>query len=182
MIDKAVSGIQKQTTYGDFFSAAHDHLWEGYRSEYLYKNAIARKVLFRRQSSLATTSMFCEFAVEQAKLDVLLVNGTTTAYEIKTELDCLDRLETQLHSYCRVFDRVFVVTCKSLSRRVLSAVPSVVGSPRIDQFRVPPKTSRRSVKHRVSLSPVQSLTACAAPNTRRFWVPPSALYPQFQTG
>jgi hypothetical protein len=53
---------------------------------------------------------------------VVILNGTSCVYEIKTELDSLDRLEGQLRSYRKVFDKIYVVTHESqLSklRRVL---------------------------------------------------------------
>jgi hypothetical protein len=48
------------------------------------------------------------------------VNGTITAYEIKTELDSLARLETQLHDYVKVFDRVYVITYKEMVPKLKS--------------------------------------------------------------
>ena len=126
LIAEGASGLTVETTFGELFTAIHDHLWRGYRGEYIYKNAIARKILLGRHS-LSTTRMFTEFRVEQAKADVVLVNGTTTAYEIKTELDSLDRLKGQLASYCRVFDRVFVVTHEGSGKEVARVVSPRVG-------------------------------------------------------
>lgn len=113
-------------TVETFAEAAYAHLWRYYRAEYLYKNSIARKILLGRHS-LATTQLFTELRAEGAKADVVLVNGTTTAYEIKTELDSLERLPKQLLSYCRVFDRVNVVTHRSLVARILTVAPAGVG-------------------------------------------------------
>ena len=41
--------------------------------------------------------------------DMVVVNGKSIAYEIKTEFDTFVRLETQLTSYLKVFDKVFMV-------------------------------------------------------------------------
>jgi hypothetical protein len=126
LASRAATEVSSNRTVGEFLEAAYSYLNAGYRAEYIYKNTIARKILLGRHS-IATTRMFTEFRVEQSKADVVLVNGTTTAYEIKTELDSLERLNVQLAAYCRVFDRVFVVTCESLASRAAEMAPQRVG-------------------------------------------------------
>ena len=39
------------------------------------------------------------------------LNGKAVVYEIKTELDNLERLESQISDYYKAFDHVAVVTC-----------------------------------------------------------------------
>lgn len=113
-------------SWAELVQAVHDHLSRSYRSEYIYKNAIARKILLGRHS-LNTTRFFTEFPVGECKADVVLVNGTTTAYEIKTELDQMQRLPKQIATYCSAFDRVFVVTHESILEQVMALCPSSVG-------------------------------------------------------
>ena len=67
-----------------------------------------------------------EFPVLNSRADFVRINGVSHAYEIKTELDTLDRLETQLGDYLAVFEYVTVVihlkhlekVKKLISRRV----------------------------------------------------------------
>lgn len=118
--------IKNTVTYADFFEACHRRMWENYRAEYVYKNAIARKILLGCHS-LQTTKFLTEFRVEQCKADVVLINGTSTVYEIKTELDSLDRLQSQLLSYCRVFDHVYVATHDSFAKKLEEVVDDRVG-------------------------------------------------------
>lgn len=113
-------------SYGEAFDACYQHLWTHYRAEYVYKNVIATKILLGRHS-LATSCLIPEFRVGEAKADAVIINGTSTAYEIKTELDNLDRLPKQIDAYCRVLDRVFVVTHESLADRVTSATDDRAG-------------------------------------------------------
>jgi hypothetical protein len=126
LASKAAQDVRAECNVGQFFEAAYNHLRSQYRAEYIYKNTIARNILIGRHSA-ATTRMFTEFRVEQSKADVVLVNGTTTVYEIKTELDSLDRLSVQLDTYCRVFEKVFVVTHESIASRAAAMSPRSVG-------------------------------------------------------
>ncbi|MDQ3802761.1 MAG: sce7726 family protein [Acidobacteriota bacterium] len=104
--------LPKGVTLGRLFDGLYDFLRRNYRCEYVYKNALANKILLGRHS-LNTSALLTEFRVGRSKADVVIVNGTSSAYEIKSELDSLGRLNRQLDSYRRVFDKVFVVTHRS---------------------------------------------------------------------
>ncbi|MHB9027049.1 MAG: sce7726 family protein [Armatimonadota bacterium] len=97
-------------TLGEFFDWAYGVLQaKDNRHEYIYKNALAQKVLLGRHS-LNTSCMITEFRAGSCKADVVILNGTSTVYEIKSERDRLDRLEKQLHEYLKIFDQVQVIT------------------------------------------------------------------------
>ena len=110
----------------DVFEAAYDELRNSYRCEYLYKNAIAAKILMGRHS-LRTAGILTELQVDDCKLDLLMVNGQTVAYEIKTELDSPDRLFNQLATYQRAFECVYVVTHERCAHRFARVLPRGVG-------------------------------------------------------
>lgn len=96
------------------------------RHEYIYKNAIANKVLLGTHS-LNTTCMLTEFRAGRCKADVVLFNGTSTVYEIKSERDSLDRLQKQIDEYLGVFD-ILQVICGENHLAVLErSIPSAVG-------------------------------------------------------
>lgn len=80
-----------------------------YRNEYIYKNTMLNKLLLGRHS-LNTTTALTEVSVGKAKADFILINGMAVVYEIKTELDSLDRLKDQLENYYKAFPNVYVVT------------------------------------------------------------------------
>src|SRR3954468_16508914 len=109
-------------TVGHVFELAYAILQNSYRCEYLYKNAIAVKILLGRHSP-KTATLLTEVAVSGCKADLVLVNGTTVAYEIKTELDSLDRLPAQLQAYMQTFDQVYVVTYETCVERVSRSLP-----------------------------------------------------------
>lgn len=61
--------------------------------------------------SLSTTAALSEIVIESSKADLAIINHQKgTVYEIKTDLDNLDRLKYQLENYYNVFSEVYVVT------------------------------------------------------------------------
>ena len=110
----------------DIYSSAFEFLSRNYRNEYVYKNLIARKIL-RSKHSLQSSVLLSEFRVGQNKADLVLLNGCSTCYEIKTEYDSLNRLEDQLQSYIQLFEKVYVVCPSSLQVDVEAIIPHSVG-------------------------------------------------------
>lgn len=113
-------------TLGDAFDAAHALLAGGYRSEYVFKNALVSKIIFGRHSP-ATATALLEQQMGSSFADVLVVNGTSTVYEIKTDLDQFTRLETQLADYCSHAERVYVVTSEARAASASERAPRHVG-------------------------------------------------------
>jgi hypothetical protein len=121
-----VEVARRTKTIGGIFNFIYQSLRRVYRCEYLYKNAIASQILLERYSP-KTAVLHSELQVGDSRADVVLVNGTTLVYEIKTELDSLNRLDAQLRSYQTVFDRVYVVTHAGSAESLSSALPDGVG-------------------------------------------------------
>ncbi|GGW72570.1 sce7726 family protein [Alteromonas halophila] len=96
------------------------------RHEYVYKSALTQNVLLGRHS-LNTASMLTEFRVGDCKADVVILNGTGTVYEIKSERDSLTRLTKQVSAYRNVFAKVYVITGENHLDAVLNSVPEDVG-------------------------------------------------------
>lgn len=96
------------------------------RDEYIYKAALTHRVLLGTHS-LRTASMLTEFRVGACKADLVILNGTSTAYEIKSERDSLSRLKNQLDAYRRVFARVYVIAGENHVDSVLSTADTEVG-------------------------------------------------------
>lgn len=91
---------------------------KNYRNEYFYKNTILNNLLLGRHS-LRTTTALSEIPIAKSKADFILINGKAIVYEIKTELDTFERLESQLNDYYKAFSNVCVVTCKSNHETIL---------------------------------------------------------------
>lgn len=116
----------KEATLANLFEAAWELLRVEYRNEYVYKSEIANRVVFGRHSP-RTTGVEIEFPVGRSIVDVATFNGTSTAYEIKTEFDTHRRLITQTRDYLKVFDRVFVVAHPSSALRFANLVDERIG-------------------------------------------------------
>jgi len=90
-------------------SEIYRYLGHSYRNEYYYKNTLLNTLLLGRHKPTTTTAL-TEVPVGKAKADFILINGKAIVYEIKTQLDNLERLEHQINEYYRAFRYVVVVT------------------------------------------------------------------------
>jgi len=114
-------------TLADLFEIAFDQLrHRTSRHEYVYKSVILQKVLLGVHS-LRTASLVTEMRAGACKADVVVLNGTSTAYEIKSERDSLDRLPRQLEAYLKVFAQVNVICGHKHVEKLLQLVPEIVG-------------------------------------------------------
>ena len=118
--------IDPATTLGEFFDWVYNLLFKNYRNEYIYKNVIVNKILLNTHS-LNTSQMLTEFRVGRSKADVVLLNGVSTVYEIKSQYDSFVRLEKQIQTYFKVFDYVNVITSPSQSKKLGSILPDKAG-------------------------------------------------------
>ena len=91
---------------GEIISEIYNFMSKSYRNEYFYLNTLLNKLLLKKHSLTALT----QIPIGKSKADFILINGKATVYEIKSELDSFDRLETQLRDYFRAFNHVCVVT------------------------------------------------------------------------
>ena len=97
-----------------------------FRDDYVYRSAITEKILLGRHN-LNTATLLNEVRAGSCKADVVVLNGTSTAYEIKSERDSLARLKNQIETYRQVFAAVNVVVGKSHLSGVLEIVAKDVG-------------------------------------------------------
>ncbi|MGF1732143.1 sce7726 family protein [Photobacterium kasasachensis] len=113
-------------TLRNAFDSIYSNLLSEYRNEYVYKNAIAEKIVKGRHR-LANVSYFTEFRVRKVIADCVVVNGSSTAYEIKTEYDSFSRLINQINTYKQVFEVVNVVIPESKLDKLLPILPNDIG-------------------------------------------------------
>ena len=108
----------------DFF---YTLLTEQYRCEYVYKNTLATKLYLTGRHSLQNSFLTDELRSGNSRADVVIVNGTSTVYEVKSKFDSLNRLEGQMNDYRKVFDRIYVVTTAEKTKAVFSKIDPVIG-------------------------------------------------------
>lgn len=113
-----VLSLQEQATIKDAIKNLYAYLSKNYRNEYIYKNTIVNKVLLGKHN-LNTATLLSEYRVGRSIADLVLLNGTSTVYEIKTELDSPDKLRKQIEDYQKVFCKVYIVTHYSFVPRYL---------------------------------------------------------------
>lgn len=114
-------------TVGTAFDSAFSVLKiAGLRDEYVYRAALTKNILMGKHS-LRTASMLNEFRAGSCKADLVILNGTASVYEIKSERDSVARLANQVENYRRVFATVNVIASESHVDSVRAIVPADVG-------------------------------------------------------
>jgi hypothetical protein len=101
-------------------------LIKNYRSDFVFRSLIAQKIFLSRHS-LSKSVLINELRIGTTKADMVILNGSSTAYEIKSDIDNFARLSNQLTQYIKVFDYVFVVVSHKRLHNVLDSVSNNVG-------------------------------------------------------
>jgi len=101
---------------GKILNEIYQFMKKNYRNEYIYKNTLLNKLLINSKNhNIENTTALTEIPVGKSKADFILVNGKADVYEIKTELDNFNKLESQIRNYYKAFDHVSIVTsCNKL--------------------------------------------------------------------
>ena len=88
-------------------------LKQHYRNEFFFKSILFNKYLLGKYS-LNTSVALSEVAIGKSKADFCIINRNKgMVFEIKTDLDNLDRLIYQIEDYYKVFSYVSVVTTEN---------------------------------------------------------------------
>lgn len=105
-------------TYYDYIRFIYNELRKHYRNEYMYKNTFVNELLIASYG-VKDTIAINEFRVGNSIADIVLFNGTSKAFEIKTELDSDKRLDGQMADYTKVFKECYIVTHEALTEKYL---------------------------------------------------------------
>lgn len=114
------------TRLSELYNCVFDYLARNYRNEYVYKNAIAEKILLGKHN-LNTSFMLFEFPVGSCKADAVVLNGTSHVYEIKSEFDNYSRLDSQIAAYMNVFEYITIITSQGLYDNLFMHLPKNIG-------------------------------------------------------
>lgn len=104
-------------TYGKVISQIYQYMNSEYRNEYYFKNTIFNQLLIQKHD-LYSTAALTELPVANSKADFVMINGKGVVYEIKTDLDNFQRLQSQINDYYKVFSYVNVVVSKKQVEKV----------------------------------------------------------------
>ena len=94
-----------------------------YPNETTIKSAFINNVLSKTKNHI---SIF-ELNTNNCRVDLCKINGDSVAFEIKTDLDNLKRLNNQLTDYLNVFEEVYVICSQDKQESILLAIPECVG-------------------------------------------------------
>lgn len=111
--------ISLPTTYKSVITDFYQELMHTHRNEYFYKNELLNSLLIQN-GKISSCSTLTELPVADSKTDMIFVdeNDVGIVYEIKTELDTLNRLENQIQDYYKAFPYVYVATSSSHLRQL----------------------------------------------------------------
>lgn len=68
-----------------------------------------------------------ELPIGSSRADLCKINGTSVAYEIKTDLDNFSRLSKQISDYYEIFDEVYVICSEHNIANVINIIPPRCG-------------------------------------------------------
>ena len=101
-----------KTTYLDYLKYVYSVLANNYQNEYVFKNEFLNNWLIQEIGE-TNSQIFSEFRVGNSIADLVMFNGSSKAFEIKTELDSGSRLTLQLENYEKAFNQIFLIIPKS---------------------------------------------------------------------
>lgn len=88
---------------------------------------ILKYKLFETQYKKTNIVGAFEIRVNNSRLDFLTINGSTTSYEIKSELDTLSKLEKQISDYLLAFEYNYLVIDKKHLDKAKEMIPENFG-------------------------------------------------------
>lgn len=98
-------------------------LYKCYPNETTIKAAFLEQYLFKTPSSVSGF----ETPVKSSRADLCKINNNSFVFEIKTDLDTLDRLDKQLFDYSSVFEYVYVVCSEKNLSKIVDSISENVG-------------------------------------------------------
>lgn len=116
----------ERSTLNDLICHSYQVLLNNYRHEYIYKTKLLNDFILQNYS-LNDTIIIDEFRINESIADIALINGTNKIFEIKTELDSLDRFQSQVKDYYKGFSEVYLVTHESNHSKYIKQIDSKIG-------------------------------------------------------
>jgi hypothetical protein len=101
-----------RVTYFDYLKYVYRILESHYQNEYILKNSFLNEWLIK-EIGHTNSKVFSEFRVGNAVADLVMFNGNSKAFEIKTEFDSDSRLALQIDNYRKAFNQIFLIIPES---------------------------------------------------------------------
>jgi len=97
-----------KVTYLDYLKHVYSILALNYQNEYIFKNEFLNKWLISEIGE-NNSKIFSEFRVGNSVADLVMFNGCSKVFEIKTEFDSDFRLPLQLENYNKAFNEIYLI-------------------------------------------------------------------------
>lgn len=94
-----------------------------YPNEIVIKSSFINNVLLKHSDHVT----IFELPVNNSRVDLCKINGKSTAFEIKTDLDNLNRLGKQLTDYLEIFEEVYVICSENRVTKIELYIPNDCG-------------------------------------------------------
>lgn len=107
IIAKYISNPQLKTNR-QIINEIYSYLRKKQRNEYFYLNTIFNKFICGIHN-VNTTTALSQLRIGESIADFITINGEGKVYEIKSDLDNLNRLDSQIKEYYKVFSIVSVL-------------------------------------------------------------------------
>lgn len=98
----------KNWTYLKYLKIIYKKVEKEYQNEYIIKNSIINQWL-KDELGQYNSTIFNEYRVGNAIADMVMFNGVSKAFEIKTRFDSDTRLSHQLENYRKAFNQVYII-------------------------------------------------------------------------
>lgn len=101
----------------------NDIILKYYPNEICIKASFIKQVLMKGKTHVT----IFELPVGSSRADLCKINGTSVAYEIKTDLDNFNRLEKQIEDYYKIFEEVYIICSETNVSNILTVIPETCG-------------------------------------------------------
>lgn len=125
LYDLAMSEFKSKSPR-DLYDRAFNSLLHNYKNEFVFTNLIFQKIFISRHK-LSKSVLLNELRIGTAKADIVILNGSSCVYEVKSDVDNLTRLQHQLSQYLQAFDYVYIVINQNRVHELGSAILANIG-------------------------------------------------------
>lgn len=95
-------------SFPEYYELLFSSFSKSYRNDLYYRNLIVTKIFLSRHS-LEKSIILNELRIGKSRADLVILNGSSTGYEIKSDVDNLNKLNKQLQNYLQAFDFTYIV-------------------------------------------------------------------------
>lgn len=117
------SSFLSTMTGHDIHAIYNEIILKYYPNEICIKANFIKQILMKGKSHVT----IFELPVGSSRVDLCKINGTSVAYEIKTDLDNFNRLEKQIEDYYKIFEEVYIICSESNKDNIISVIPQMCG-------------------------------------------------------